>query len=92
MAHFRRHGYRGRPHQIKGFPDTANTPNLYANYGASNRVKLKKVSKKRSSTPPFDLFARLGKAVLLDGKLILGQGPVFLWRTSKDGNWVPGTC
>ena len=46
--------------------------------------------KKRSSTPPFDLFARLGKAVLLDGKLILGQGPVFLWRTSKDGTGSPG--
>ena len=41
---------------------------------------------KRSSTPPFDQFARLGKAVLLDGKLILGQGPVFLWRKSIDGS------
>ena len=41
---------------------------------------------KRSSTPPFDLFAQLGKAVLLDGKLLLGQGPVFLWRKGKDGS------
>ena len=41
---------------------------------------------KRSSTPPFDQFARLGKAILLDGKLILGQGPVFLWRKSIDGS------
>ena len=41
---------------------------------------------KRSSKPPFDRFARLGKAVLLDGKLLLGQGPVFLWRKGKDGS------
>ena len=46
--------------------------------------------KKRSSKPPFDLFARLGKAVLLDGKLLLGQGPVFLWRISRDGTGSPG--
>ena len=41
---------------------------------------------KRSSKPPFDRFARLGKAVLLDGQLLLGQGPVFLWRKGKDGS------
>ena len=45
---------------------------------------------KRNSTPPFDLFARLGKAVLLDDKLILGQGPIFLWRKSKDETGAAG--
>ena len=35
--------------------------------------------------PPFNLLARLGKAVLLDKKLLLGQGPIFLSRKSKEG-------
>ena len=36
------------------------------------------IEKRSSVRPDLDLFVRLGKAVLLNGKLILGQGPVFL--------------
>lgn len=35
---------------------------------------------------PFNLLAKLGEAVLLDEKLLLGQGPIFLWRKGKDGS------
>ena len=51
--------------------------------------RAKELIENLRSKPPFDLLAQLGKAVLLDGKLILGQGPVFLWRTSKDGTGAP---
>ena len=47
------------------------------------------IEKRSSIRPDLDLFVRLGKAVLLDGKLILGQGPVFLWRKGKDGTGTP---
>ena len=52
--------------------------------------RAKELIESLSPEPPFDLLAKLGKAVLLDGKLILGQGPVFLWRTSRDGTGTPG--
>ena len=59
--------------------------NQWQEHPEHTKVELQK----RSAIPPFDLFARLGKAVLLDGKLILGQGPVFLWRKGKDGTGTP---
>ena len=52
--------------------------------------RAKELIESLSPKPPFDLLAKLGKAVLLDGKLILGQGPVFLWRTGRDGTGTPG--
>ena len=59
--------------------------NQWQEHPEQTKVELQK----RSAIPPFDLFARLGKAVLLDGKLLLGQGPVFLWRKGKDGTGTP---
>lgn len=47
------------------------------------------IEKRSSVQPDLNLFVRVGKAVLLNGKLILGQGPIFLWRKGKDGTGTP---
>lgn len=51
--------------------------------------RAKELIESLNPKPPFDLLARLGKTVLLDGKLLLGQGTVFLWRTGKEGTGTP---
>ena len=67
-------------------PSYSRHTQLMRNQWQENPEQTKAELQKRSAIPPFDLFARLGKAVLLDGKLLLGQGPVFLWRKGKDGS------